>query len=412
MLEPDSLFLVAVLIAVSAALLLGAVRLRPLPAKIGSGALSILVAMAGGILSVNHYYGYYTTWGQAWADYQGGTGNLGVISSASVPPAGAGRIGWTALPGRLSGYNRAGLVYLPPQYGQAKYARVRFPVVELFHGSPGSPRAWNTVLRISSVADALLARRLIGPMVLVMPAINPSRHHYQECVNAPGLSDETYLTRDVRADMLARYRISHDPFQWGLAGYSSGGYCAANLALRNPGSFGAAASIEGYFRAADGPAAAALNYSKPQEAANSPLYLAERLRPGGGPVPAFWVAAGTGEGVDYRTATVFATALNRIQQVAFVRLNARDTGNAWIAALPSALVWLWQQLAPPDLRVLFPVRTDTPNPIVTLPVPPPRAPRYGGPGKTATGRGPGRPSCDTPGVATGLAVQWRLPACR
>ncbi len=111
-------------------------------------------------------------------------------------------------------------------------------------------------------------------------------------MNGPGLTDDTYLTQDVRADVLARYRASHDPYEWGVTGYSSGGYCAANLALRHRGTFGAAAVIEGYFRAADGPAAAALNHSGPLETANSPLYLAERLTPGSGPVPAFWVAAG------------------------------------------------------------------------------------------------------------------------
>jgi pimeloyl-ACP methyl ester carboxylesterase len=114
-------------------------------------------------------------------------------------------------------------------------------------------------------------------MVLVMPTINGTGHQFQDCVNGPAVNDETYLTKDVRTDVYARYRVSHDPYEWGLAGYSSGGYCAANLALRHPGSFGAAAVINGYFRAADGPAGAALNNSQPLEAANSPLYLAERL---------------------------------------------------------------------------------------------------------------------------------------
>jgi hypothetical protein len=56
--------------------------------------------------------------------------------------------------------------------------------------------------------------------------------------------------------------------------------------------------------------------------------------------------------------------------VPFVKLNAGDTANAWAAALPAALSWLWQQLAPPDLRVLFPVSAETHNLITTLPVRP------------------------------------------
>ena len=58
---------------------------------------------------------------------------------------------------------------------------------------------------------------------------------------------------------------------------------------------------------------------------------------------------------------MFAAALNGIEQVPFIKLNAADSANAWQAALPAALAWLWQQLAPPDLRVLFPVRTRAPG---------------------------------------------------
>ena len=162
--------------------------------------------------------------------------------------------------------------------------------------------------------DALLARHLIGPMVLVMPTINGPGRQFQECVNGPAVNDETYLTKDVRTDVFAHFRVSHDPYEWGLSGYSSGGYCAANLALRHPSSFGAAAVINGYFRAADGPAAGALNNSQPLEAANSPLYLAERLTLNSSHLPAFWVAAGTNDRPDYKPATMFAAAMDRVHR--------------------------------------------------------------------------------------------------
>jgi poly(3-hydroxybutyrate) depolymerase len=412
MLGPDSRLLIALLITVTAALLVAVARVRLLPAKIACGALSILVAMTGGVAVVNYYYGYYTTWGEMWADLHGGTGDLGVISAATASAAGSGHVGWTGLPGQLSGYSRVGLVYLPPQYGQARYAQARFPVVELFHGTPGSPRVWSTTLQVRKIMDTLLARHLIGPMVLVMPGINGVGRDYQDCVNGPGVRDDTYLTKDVRADMLARYRVSHDPYEWGVAGYSSGGYCAANLALRHRSSFGAAAVIEGYFRAADGPAAIALNNSKALEAVNSPLYVAEMLQPDSGPVPAFWVAAGTHDKSDYRPATMFAAALDRIEQVPFIKLNAADNPNAWSAALPTALVWLWQQLAPPDLRVLFPVRTSARDLINTLPVRPVKAhhPAHASPatGPTrATGHGRGFSASGGTGAAPAAQLLCR-----
>jgi hypothetical protein len=108
-------------------------------------------------------------------------------------------------------------VCLPPQYGGARYSRALFPVVELLHGSPGTPLSWSSVLHISQVADSLLTRHLIGPMILVMPPIDGNGHDYQDCVNGPGVSDETYLTKDVRADVFAHHRVSHDSYEWGVA---------------------------------------------------------------------------------------------------------------------------------------------------------------------------------------------------
>jgi hypothetical protein len=352
---------------------------------------------------VNYYYGYYTTWGQLAADLGGGgTGDLGALpatASSTSTQGAAGRIGWVQLPGPLSGYSRRGLVYLPPQYSEARYAGVRFPVLELFHGTPGTPLSWQTVLRIGQVADTLIAKHLMGPMVLVMPAINGTGHDYQDCVNGPSVNDDTYLTRDVRTDISFRYRVSRDAYQWGLAGYSSGGFCAADLALRHPSSFGSAAVINGYYRAADGPAGTALGRSPALEAANSPLFLAEKLPPDTSPLPAFWVAAGANDKADYQPATVFAAALDRIQQVPFDKLNAGDTANAWQRVLPTALTWTWQQLAPPDLRVLFPVHTQAGG-ITNVYVPPIKV-HYRSPCRLITR--PGSLGCRDPLIRPGKA---------
>jgi S-formylglutathione hydrolase FrmB len=38
---------------------------------------------------------------------------------------------------------------------------------------------------------------------------------------------------------------------WGIAGYSAGGFCAANLALGYPRGYGAAAVMSGYFTPVD-----------------------------------------------------------------------------------------------------------------------------------------------------------------
>jgi hypothetical protein len=64
--------------------------------------------MTGGVAVVNYYYGYYTTWGQMWADFHGGTGNLGVItpatSAANLALRHPGSFGAAAV---INGYFRA-----------------------------------------------------------------------------------------------------------------------------------------------------------------------------------------------------------------------------------------------------------------------------------------------------------------
>ena len=100
MLEPDSRLLTALLITASAALLVAAIRLRLLPVKTLCGALSIMVAMTGGIAAVNYYYGYYTTWGAAVRP----TSTAAPATSASsrqlpsTTALGSGRLGWVDLP--------------------------------------------------------------------------------------------------------------------------------------------------------------------------------------------------------------------------------------------------------------------------------------------------------------------------
>src|ERR1700733_4689896 len=72
MLGPDSRLLTALLVTASVAFLVGVVRFRLLPVRVLCGALSVTVAMSGGVAAVNYYYGYYKTWGGLWADFHGG----------------------------------------------------------------------------------------------------------------------------------------------------------------------------------------------------------------------------------------------------------------------------------------------------------------------------------------------------
>ncbi len=355
--EPNSILVLGGLALVAVGLLVVIVRVQNLAVRVLSGALALTLAATAGMAMVNDYYGYYQSWTQLSADLSGSYGSFAntTIASRAVNGTPAGRLIALPLPGPTSGITRGGFVYLPPQYFQPRYARTAFPVVELLHGTPGKPTAWFVHLNVVSIADHLIAERRMGPVVLVMPTTSVG-HNFQECVDAPGALDDTYITHDVRADVQARFRVSRDPAQWGVAGYSSGGYCAANLALRHPGAFGASGVMDGYYRPQDGPAAAALHNDPAAESANNPLGLAAALTRDARPLPAFWISAGTGVAADINGALAFTRALHGVEQVPLYR--ERDAGHnfyAWQPALPQLLSWMWQQLAPPDLRVQFPI---------------------------------------------------------
>jgi S-formylglutathione hydrolase FrmB len=356
--EPDSVLLVILLVAAAGGLVLAAIRMRWLAVKIAAAALALALAAVSGIAMVNDYYGYYQTWSQLATDFSRSYPSFTATNAGAdrrAAASGHGRMEQVRLPGAASGISRTGFVYLPPQYFQAKFAHVRFPVLELLHGSPGSPANWVVQINLAGIMDRLIAHDLAGPMIVVMPDINGGSR-FEECVDAPGAKDDTYVTQDVRRDVLAHFRATTDPAQWGIAGYSSGGYCAANLALRHRASFGAAAIMDAYFRPTDGPAAAALHDNPQAEARNDPLAAAGRLPRGADPLPALWLSAATGTSKYARGAQAFVKALHGVEAVTFVRQpGAGHNFYAWRAVIPRMLAWLWTAVAPPDLRVRFPV---------------------------------------------------------
>lgn len=358
--EPTSGLLLAVLALGALAAMAVAVLRRHLVLKAVSGIVALALAATLGIAGVNDYYGYYRSWGQLSADLSGTVPNLSVALPRRFGGAGLAQpVGGTfrqvRINGARSGISRSALVWLPPQYGRPQYAHTRFPVLELFHGDPGHPQNWPVNLQLGRVLDGLLAAHALGPMVVVMPTVNvPGR--FVDCVDVPGTAAATYLAQDVPSWMRAHFRVSPDPAEWGLGGFSSGGWCAAELALRYRSAFGASVVMDGYFRPQDGPAGAALGRAGLPLRPYDLLTAAAGLAAATTPLPALWVSAGTGVAGDFLAARAFVAALAHVERVPFA--VSRGEGHnfyAWAAVLPRALTWAWQQLAPPDLRVRFPV---------------------------------------------------------
>jgi S-formylglutathione hydrolase FrmB len=120
------------------------------------------------------------------------------------------------------------------------------PVIELLHGSPGSPADWTRGGGADLTADAYAQTHNGFAPILVMPDVNSTDWwHDSECVNGPQGNAETYLTIDVRNAVVHTFGARADGESWGIAGLSEGGSCALQMGLRHPDLFSAVGDFSG-----------------------------------------------------------------------------------------------------------------------------------------------------------------------
>jgi len=368
MLEPQSTALFVLLITIFGVLMWRTLANRRTAFRILAACLAFVPAMVFGVLAVNKYYGYYQTWGAMVADLtqQAPSAASGVphVELAAHSRSGtldgsrshlkaAQRQGYLmrlTVAGQRSGITRMVYVYLPPQYFQPAYRAYRFPVIELIHGQPGVPQDWITVVGVTRAFDRLLADRLAQPAVLVMPDANGGDRISLQCLNqVGGPQDLTYLAVELPAQVAHMLRVSRPGPAWAVAGYSEGGFCAANMALRYPHRYGFAGVLSGYFTPLDNQLAGT---GRPV----SPFGGDDRLRdentpldelPAAAVIPRFWLAAGATDGQDVLSAERFWQELRPRHPGAPLTLTpgSGHTMTTWRAQVPSMLTWMTPRLA-------------------------------------------------------------------
>lgn len=418
MLEPQSTLLFLLLMAASAGLMWWLVVAKRPVLRVLAACLAFVPAMLFGVAAVNKYYGYYQTWGDVWNDF----GNKGVKPISAPPAAGtrarssqqqfdtllghevdarnAAQQGVTVslqVTGGTTNITRTVYVYLPPEYFQPQWANYRFPVIELIHGSPGSPQDWLTVLHAPGTLASLISARQADPAVLVMPDANGGKRLSRQCLNeAGGVADETFLAYDVPAFVSSTVRVEPPGPAWGIAGYSEGGFCAANLALRHPLRFGFAGVVSGYFQP--------LTYNRtPQRVdpfrgnralrlQNSPSYEL-RTAPRNAVIPQMWLVAGSRDKADVLQARYFQELmLERHPDTQLRLIPGGHTAPVWRAALPLMYTWMTPRLAQAAQQAGEPPPCPS---CLTAPVVPPASPAPVSPPKVAQ---PGAPGSKGAGV--------------
>jgi enterochelin esterase-like enzyme len=420
--EPQGTGFFLLLIVVFGALIVWVALAKQVVFRVLAACLAFIPAMVFGIASVNKFYDYYQTWGGMVSDLTGQGANS--IPKYSVAGAGSnkqfdkdiGRVTSTAEDAQV-GYlfqttvtdqrtrlTRDVYIYLPPQYFQKAYAHYRFPVIELLHGSPGDPEAWISVLDVIPTFLNLLVAHPSDAAVLVMPDTDGGQHYALQCLNDPGgIQDMTFVAQDV-PDYIARFvRVQPPGRAWGVAGYSEGGYCAANISLQEPDRFGAAGVMSGYFaptpsQVPTGDKPGGKPYTDyvfvghpAQLVVNTPSEYLTRI-PLNVQLPAFWFAAGAQDAADVSAAASFRQQLlarqllqtrellqTGLPPIPFLTVpGGGHQGSVWRTALGPMLAWMTPRLAESAARAdaaaarAAAERKAHPAKPRTLPSPPPK----------------------------------------
>jgi len=387
--EPQGTGFFLLLMVVFAALIVWVAMAKQVVFRVLAACLAFIPAMVFGVASVNKFYDYYQTWGGMISDLTGqgantipkyavaGAGSnkqfdkdIGRVTS-TAEDAQVGYLFQTTVTGPRSHLVRNVYVYLPPQYFQKAYAHYKFPVIELLHGSPGNPEAWVAVLDVIPTFLNLLVAHPSDAAVLVMPDTDGGQQYGLQCLNNPGgIQDMTFVAQDV-PDYIARFvRVQPPGRAWGVAGYSEGGYCAANIALQEPDRYGAAGVMSGYFvpiqsqvpkgnKPGEKPYLTNVFAGQPAlQFINTPKAYITKV-PISIQLPAFWLAAGAQDKADVSAAASFRQQLltrqllqarellqNRPPPVPFVIIQGGGhQGSVWRAALGPMLTWMTPQLA-------------------------------------------------------------------
>jgi len=377
-LEPQGTLFFLLLVAAFGALIFWLVVTKQVVFRVLAACLAFIPAMVFGIAAVNRYYDYYQTWGALFADLSGQAQSIPQVSAAglgkgtakSLRSAIAGssdaaldaQLGFlfkTAITGPRSHLSREVYVYLPPQYFQKAFATYKFPAVELLHGSPGTPSSWVNVMDVIPIYQRLLATRHASPAVLVMPDTDGGGHYALQCLNDPhGEQDMTFVGREVPSWAAANLRVQRPGLMWGVAGYSEGGFCAANIGLQDATRFGYAGVLSGYFAplisqvpfgGKPGGRPYDVNvfaHNRSLELRNTPDYYVLHV-PIGILVPQFFLAVGAASPADVRDAQYFRQLLmTRVADVPLMTVpGAGHQAVVWRAALTPMLEWMTFRLA-------------------------------------------------------------------
>jgi hypothetical protein len=157
-----------------------------------------------------------------------------------------GRVLPVSIGGATTGLHEKALIYEPPEYFQRRWSRYRFPAILGLTGYPSTIRSVTHALHYAEALESDVRHHTARPAVMVITTPNPVFPRDTQCTDVPGGPQVlSYFTRDVPHEVAGFVRVRPD--HWGVIGYSTGGYCAAKMAMTAPYQFPVAVSLSGYY---------------------------------------------------------------------------------------------------------------------------------------------------------------------
>lgn len=230
--------------------------------RITSLLLLQILAITSVLLTINRTGEFYSSWGDLFGSKSNlskiaiNSNSLAEITQNDIDHARRTPMGsliiHKVITGEHSGISDVVYLVLSPKIAQAFKASntptlpSNYQIVELFSGYPGVPQTWIGALHGIDTIEQLESQGQIRPTISIIPNINVVPALDSECVNIPNVAQvETWLSDDMHR--FAKRFLGIDNRKWSTFGYSTGGWCASQLAIRHPHQYARAVSLAGYF---------------------------------------------------------------------------------------------------------------------------------------------------------------------
>ena len=220
----------------------------------GLSLVAVVLTTCSVAVTANSWIGYVPTVAAAWTEL-----TAGPLPDQTDPAALRAMQAHRALPSKgsvvsvnieatASGFrHRPELVYLPPRWF-ASTPPPALPAVMMIGGEFNTPSDWVRAGNAAATLDAYAAGHDgFGPVVVFVDS-GGSFDIDTECVNGTRGNAADHLTKDVVPYMIRNFGVSAAAANWAVAGFSSGGTCAVDLATMHPELFHTFLDIAGDLR--------------------------------------------------------------------------------------------------------------------------------------------------------------------